>query len=319
MIILVTTGSHQYTHRYVSGRMPQFRLMSYPELFARRALKQATYIFSDFDRLSFWQLELAAHLFNQIKAEGWTVLNDPARVLHRLELLKRLKTAGLNSFSAWSGSELDEVDRFPVFIRTQAAHRGNLTDTLASKEELETAFDGLVREGYPVRDLMIAEYCAEPMREQVFRKLSVYKIADRLIATPSVYEGHWSAKYGELGAAGAEGYTQDLEDVSSNTFCAALAPCFDMAGIDYGRADFGLVGGKPEVYEINTNPMVEPSSRHPFEDRVTAFKLSDTAYFEGLGAIDTPSSKTKLKVSLPPLLAKRRRRVRFWPGYQWMP
>ena len=31
---------------------------------------------------------------------------------------------------------------------------------------------------------------------------------------------------------------------------------FAIARIDYGRIDYGIVGGRPQVYEINTNPTV---------------------------------------------------------------
>jgi len=319
MIVFVSTGSHTYTHRYVAAKVAGFRLMSYPEIFMRNRLPKATYIFSDFDRLSFFQLELAGHLYRQLAEAGCRVLNDPARALHRLELLQGLYRAQLNTFKAWSAAQVSEVDRFPVFIRKIRAHRGVLTDLIHDRGDLHAQLDRLLGAGMPVSDLMIAEYAAEPNADGVFRKLSVYKVGPTQIATPSVHERHWAAKYGELGAAGKEGYIKDLEMVRTNPFKDHLEKAFDLAKIDYGRVDFGILNGHPEVYEINTNPMIEPSTEHPFPERVEAFRLSDLAYLEALTALDTPHAKKRITVNLPDMLAARRRRTRLWPGYQWMP
>ena len=36
----------------------------------------------------------------------------------------------------------------------------------------------------------------------------------------------------------------------------ALREIFGLAGIDYGRMDYGLLDGKVQVWEINTNPTI---------------------------------------------------------------
>lgn len=319
MIVFVSTGSHTYTHRYVGTKIAGFRMMSYPEIFLRNRLPKATYIFSDFDRLSFFQLELAGHLFRQLAEAGCRVLNDPARALQRLELLQGLYRSHLNTFKAWSAAQVSEVDRFPVFIRKIRAHRGVLTDLICDSADLSAQLDQLVGAGMPASDLMIAEYAAEPNAEGVFRKLSVYKVGPTQIATPSVHERHWAAKYGEKGSAGKDGYIKDLETVRTNPFKDHIEKVFDLAKIDYGRVDFGIVHGHPEVYEINTNPMIEPTTQHPYPERIEAFRLSDLAYLEALKVLDTPHARKQIEVRLPDMLAKRRRRTRLWPGYQWMP
>jgi len=318
MIVFVTTTSHHYTHRRVAAQIPAVRLMPYPLVLARRRLPRATYVFSDVDRLSFWQLELAAHVYRALKAHGCRVLNDPARVLHRLALLRRLQACGINSFTAWPAAEWCAVDRFPVFLRTAAAHRGNLTDPIADRDGLEAAVADLVGRGYPLADLMIAEYRAEPADGDVFRKLAVYRIGDRLIAAPSVHERAWSVKYGQQGVAGEAAYARDLEVVRTNPYGDVAARAFEEAGIEYGRADFGIVDGRAEFYEINTNPMIQPTTRHPFADRLTAFGLSHERYLEAFAALDTPAAG-RVRVDLPDWLGKQRRLARLLPGYLWTP
>ena len=84
--------------------MPRLRILSYNKLLRQTRLPRMTYIFCDFDRLDFWQRELAAKAFRQLKQAGVTVLNDPATALTRLPMLKCLKAEGLNSFGVWSAA-----------------------------------------------------------------------------------------------------------------------------------------------------------------------------------------------------------------------
>jgi len=319
MIYLLSTISHSYTHRTVASDVPGFRVLPYPVALARKKLERATYIFTDYDRLSFWQLELASHLYRQLKAAGCRVLNDPGRSLQRMSLLRRLSCEGVNSFKAWFAEDAGEVDRFPVFLRTQSAHRGVLSGLLETPQALQTALDTLLDEGYPLRDLMIVEYCAEPVRGDLFRKLSVYRIGEALVAAPCVHERNWAAKYGEAGVGDQALYDEDFRIVRDNPYAAEVQRVFDLARIEYGRIDFAIVKGRPEYYEINTNPDVHPSFEHEFRVRVEAAKLSHERQIEAIGALDATPAGDPVAITPHPATADHRRRWRMAPGYQWMP
>jgi hypothetical protein len=64
-------------------------------------------------------------------------------------------------------------------------------------------------------------------------------------------------KYGKPGIATPELYEEEYDFIATNPFAEALRPVFDIAGVDYGRVDFGLVAGRPQIYEINTNPDIK--------------------------------------------------------------
>ena len=141
MICFITSGAHKYAVRElrdVSG-MPQISLMSYNQLLRKKALPRAVYVFTDLDRIDFWTRELAAKACRCLKAAGLTVLNDPATTLTRLPMLKRLQAEGLNSFSVWDAETDGLPDRYPVFLRTRAAHRGAQTDLLETPEAAQAA------------------------------------------------------------------------------------------------------------------------------------------------------------------------------------
>jgi len=320
MIIVATTAAHAYTHKAISAALPMVKRLAYPVLLSRRSLPWATYIFTDLDRLSAWQLEVAAHLYRTLKDAGCRVLNDPAKALHRLALLRRLHALGVNSFNAWPAAEVDAVDAFPVFLRTAAAHRGNLTDLLETPEALRSAVFDAVKAGYPISNLMIIEYRAQPIHDDVFRKLALFRLGDAVAPDPSVHQRHWAAKYGENGVAGEQGYRDDLALVRDMPYAAAVLKAFAAADIEYGRADYGLVGAKPEIYEINTNPMLDAIGKpHPFPERTEATQVARALYLDGMAALD--SGEAKGRIAIPPTGPRKmapRGRGRS-PAYLWLP
>jgi hypothetical protein len=286
MIIFLAT--HRYTHTHLAkGAKFDLQMRSYHWALKSFALPRATYIFSDFDRLGPWELELAARLYQQLKAAGFRVLNDPARALQRLSLLRRLYAAGFNDFRVWRVEDHERPDRFPVFLRTQAAHRGVLTDLLETPQAAEAALQGALDEGYARRDLMFVEYCAEPVKPELFRKLAGFRIGEKMIPALCVHESKWTAKYGSVGIAGQDMYEDEADIVHTNRYAAQLRPAFELADIEYGRADFGLARGRLQIYEINTNPDVRTIGQHPFQIRMDAEKRFFEMMREGLEAIDT--------------------------------
>lgn len=320
MIYFITTFSHRRTHRLVSSEVAPFRTITYPFLFRRRSLPKATYIFTDFDRLNFLQLELAANLYRQLQEAGCRVLNNPAAALMRLELLRMLYRRGVNSFQAWPAEEMEDVDRFPVFLRTRAAHRGNLTDLIEDKTSLKLKLEEMQRLGHPVSNLMIVEYRAATIEAGIYRKLAIYKVGDELIPVPSAHQDSWMVKFGQQGAASAEAYESDLEQVRTGPYKAAADEVFRLANVDYGRLDYSIVDGKPTFYEINTNPMIKYPVEHPYQDRFRAFEITRQSYNEALLSLDSRQGSGKIKIK-PPLSTDMRSGNwrNLWPGYLWLP
>lgn len=147
MIIHLVTAAHRYTDQaIIASKKIDFRAVSYQWALWVPRLKRATYIFGDTDRLSSWDLERAAYLYCELAATGCRVLNDPARVRQRFDLLRTLKIRKINRFNVWRVEDGELPDRFPVFLRTQSAHRGPISDLLGSTEEVAGAVDQALRE-----------------------------------------------------------------------------------------------------------------------------------------------------------------------------
>jgi len=98
-------------------------------------------------------------------------------------------------------------------------------------------------------------------------------------------------------------FEEERYAVASNRFAAALKPAFDLAGIDFGRADHGRVGGREVVYEINTNPSFPEPAPQPSPIREAAKAIARARLAELFFAIDTPQG--------PPVAVMATQRVRY--------
>ncbi|NOZ32026.1 MAG: hypothetical protein GXP01_02890 [Alphaproteobacteria bacterium] len=313
MIILIVTGGHRRTHKIVATRIGAgaFKIVSYDWLFRQANLPLATYIFTDFDRLGFWECEVAARVFRALRDGGATVLNDPAMALQRAPLLKRLTLAGVNSFQVWRPADGERPDRFPVFLRGQSGHRGPLSDLLHSLEEVEKTISGLIGGGRAVlHDLLVVEYCAAPISNGRFVKHAAYRVGDVICPALSLTGSSWPAKAGQSGLATDAEYEAQLSAVRKMEHVDEILAVFKIANIAYGRVDFTILNGRLEFYEINTNPTLRQVTTHRSELRVESSRLIMDKYIEALLALDVTSSGTiAIEVAGQ---SKRARRDNFW-------
>jgi hypothetical protein len=282
MICFLTTTGYDFTLKSIRSDpgAPPISTLTYRRALKESVLPEATYVFTDIDRLSIGDLIAAASLYRRLKQEGRRVLNDPARVHVRFPLLRALYRSGINPFNVYSVSEGDKPERFPVFLRLSSGHDAPLSDLIFEQDALERAIAAAVTVGFPRQALMVVEYAAEPVQPGLFRKLSVFRVGDEFIPHVCVHDSSWMVKLGRAGIAGQELYEEELEIMQKNAFADRLKPVFAIADIDYGRADFGLVGDRICVYEINTNPQVNPIRTHPFAQRVESGRL----WWEGFKA-----------------------------------
>lgn len=273
-LVYVTTKDHAYT---LDGwATPLFQrgidvtLMSYERLLPAQRVPAATYILTDFDRLSVSELQAAATVHERLRAHGLTVLNDPSLFTPRAALLKGLKRAGVNAFDCFLPVSGEWPDRFPVFLRTLAGHRGVLTDLLHDLNACREAWQAALTRGFTASDLAFIEFAATPTESGAYQKHAAYRIGDRIVRANTVNERHWMAKNGELGLATEAQYRQELEEMDNYPWRDLVMRVFEHAGATFGRLDFGITPAGPQIYEINTNPyltILPDTNPHPNADR----------------------------------------------------
>ncbi len=262
MINFVTLRSHRYTLRRLVADLGhnKCRQWSYEHLFTRKRLPGGTWIFTDHERLSGFELLLAARIATLLEKGGAVVMNHPARVRIRHELLTILKREGINSFSAWRCEYRPSPDRFPVFIRNEFDHDSSRLDLIWNQNDLDAAIVELENSGEPLRGRLVIEYAGAEIAPGVWQRFATYRVADSIIAHHYAVDFQWVAKDVQDKARlhahprFEEFLANERDFVENNRHRDVLARAFELAGIDYGRADFAIVDGVPQIYEINTNP-----------------------------------------------------------------
>lgn len=292
-LISVATGHHSYTLKTVAEALGERGLRherwSYARLFSAPRLPRAVYILTDFDRLHPWRIELAGRIHQRLTEAGLTVLNDPRRFVPRTALLRRLYREGLNCFTCWLPAEGEMPERYPVFLRTIHAHRGTESGLLYDATEAEAALERAMAEGRVLSDLTFVEFAAAPSPDSgKFRKHACYGVAGRMIRALTVTDDNWLAKSGVVGAATEADYARDLEEHRDYPHAALMRRVFALAGAEFGRVDFGLVEGRPAIYELNTNPHIRWGNPHPNADRNAANALIRDGLLAALAALPRP-------------------------------
>jgi len=302
----------QLTRGLLSPKAPDCEVITYERLFQSPEVPPSTYVFGDFERLSDAELAFAAEAYRALAAAGPRVrlLNDPARARTRFGLLRTLRKAGVNAFDAYRAEGHPRPNRFPVFVRAEWEHDRALTGLLQNQRALDEALVDLVAAGRPLRGLIVIEYCAEPIAPGLYRRYGTFRLGDTVILDHVVTEDSWNVKWGKSGLVGDDVYAEDDKAVRANHFEEPLRQAFELAAIDYGRADFGLVDGLPQVYEINTNPFIK-LVREPHSScvRQATLDFARDRFCECLSALDMSSTGPPIPIEGKRLATMRRRRA----------
>jgi len=257
MIFYLVTPQHAYTMRsflehYGRRMAPILQVVTYDVVARQNTLPAGVYVFSDLDRLSQAQRELAKQLHDLLKSHGCPVLNDPSRVLGRYDLLDALWRSGQNRYRAWRVSEVEESVRLPVFLRLGNEHMGSLTPLIETRQDLEQVVLEAAFKGFDMDQLLVVEYLETSDAQGLYRKYSHFNFGGALVPRHLAFSSDWQVKV-------ADDWSEDLDAEEWRYLHGAphqeeALSVFALAGVEWGRLDYSLVDGQMQVWEINTNP-----------------------------------------------------------------
>lgn len=318
MIIYLSTERFsttiRYFLRYYRKRMRGVvTSLTYEELFFERAGPIGHYIFTDFDRLSRYELECAAAFADAVHraAPDVRILNHPLKVLERYALLAALHRAGINSFAATRLETGERPPGYPVFIRAEDGYGGPETDLIHNEAEFDAAVADLSQRGLPRRGRLAIGFANERSSDGFFHKYGAFNIAGRIVPHDLMYGRDWVVKIRSSNESRTQtrdreygnspvGIDKELHYIVENPHEQALLKAFSIAGIDFGRADYGVVDGRVQIYEINTNPHLPWHT--PTSTRMERRAIVERGLLDGLEAIDTPikaSGRVRFAVPRP--------------------
>lgn len=264
-----------------------------------------TYVFGNLEDLSPAQLRRVSEIADLLTRadEPPRILNDPRRVLRRYELLKTLHERGVNSFRAHRVPLAGTPLRFPVFLRLENSHSGAVSALLQTQEDVDRAIADASRDGLDVDSLLVVEFEDTSDEHGVFRKYVMYVIGDAVFPGNMAFDSSWVVKFG--GPVTGERLAEQRAAASSDAHEPVFRELAELAGVAYGRFDYGLVNGRICVWELNTTPtLLLPADQYPPGIRAERQALADrlTNAIERLAgdpACDRP----------PVRIAPRRRRL----------
>lgn len=302
MIHFVVTGEHRYTmQRMLSGgygKLPfHAAQVNYANLFGAESIPTGTWIFQDIERLFPWELMRAAMIASRLEQRGARVLNHPARACARYELQRRLYTSGINAFETFRGDEMRMPTRWPVFLRLDHNHQSPNPTLYQNEEELRAGLEKYNRQhAIPLSQLLIVEYCSEQAADGLWRKYAAYRIGDEIIHHHIIRQDSWVAKEGNpdmvIDAQGIEDMRfQERDYIHSEGDPHGTLPAFKLGSLEFGRMDYNLVGGKLQVYEINTNPVIGEAKpegdKYPALPRDKLHRHANLKIIQALKRLDT--------------------------------
>jgi hypothetical protein len=189
-----------------------------------------------------------------LKEAGAPVLNDPIYSMRRYELLRALREAGINDFDAYMLTEHRRPSRFPVFIRKAADHGGAHSPLLYDQAALDAELARLDAEGVWPGDRLIVEYVETADAAGIRRKYAALRFGDRLLPRQILHSKEWIIKRHDLHLP--EMVAEEIAYLAANPHAEQLMAIFDLAGMEFGRIDYGFANGRLQVFEINPNPTI---------------------------------------------------------------
>jgi len=262
MIYVLTRASKAYTVLFflkTVGRSlrRRVRVLALEKLVRMKYLPSATYILADYDVLSHKQLDLLRRLYNGLpgKKEGRVrLLNHPGRSLNRVELLSMLYEKGLNPFRCVRADELPADLRYPVFMRRNRTHSGQVSELIPNDQRLKETVRVMVKQGCPEQEILVTEFVDTADGQGVFRKYAAFRVGGKIIPRHLFFSRHWMVNL--LDPSRFNRADEEMDFLRQNPHADQLKSVFDLAGIDYGRVDYTVHQGRVVIWEINPNPMI---------------------------------------------------------------
>jgi hypothetical protein len=296
----VTASGHGWPLRHLLPALqPRARRWSYEWLVRRTRLPKGTWVFTDHERLSAFEMSVAASVAQQLREAGCKVLNHPAEFKSRFTQLDALWRAGINQFRVFHAEESPTPSCFPVFIRREYDHDGNDRALIHSQAELDAVLAHHRTNGVSLNGHLVIEFASEEASPGIWYRGSAYRVGDTIIAHHMALDDRWLVKDGfdarqlDVYKDRAEFLERERAMVMGNEHSELLRRAFDIAGIEYGRADFGFLGDKIQIYEINTNP-THGSARKVFGNihpgREPTQRFSEQRLRDALNAVNTDTS-----------------------------
>jgi hypothetical protein len=224
------------------------------------------YIFSsisDMRRLRPEERAAIADLHRRLTTENGVakVLNDPLRSLTRYPLLRALHDQGINTFTAYRLDEPVLPIRFPVIIRREFGTEHQPLPLVESASDYFPAVAAFKWLRGRVDDLIAVEFCETADAKGMYRKYGAFVIGQHILPRHLFFSEDWMVKQAEV--IDPETVEEEFRYLGENPHADFLLDCARVANISYGRIDYAVLNGRPQIWEINTSVAIMSDQIQP--------------------------------------------------------
>lgn len=292
MVIFLTTpigaGHIQgVIRRYDASQSRHFQEMTYADLVRRgRAPRGTAYVFTDRQRMSEPFLRTASELWRQLESAGGVRLySKPESQMTRFDLMRKLAETGVNAFNVYRPAEFDRDGiRYPVFLRLDNDHSGPKSPLIGDRERLALETKRLIAAGVDPRQILAVEFLRTCDEAGIYRKYGAMRIGDRVICQHVISASDWNVK-ADVRIRTDEAMEESDDYFRANPHAEELRPIFELSGIEFGRADYGLADGRIQVWEINDNPVIAGGPWRPDHTQIMTKLDKGPTWFGAFAAL----------------------------------
>ncbi len=316
---LGTNALGEYLESIGRGLVGRVRVIDYDTLLGSSEFAAGAYILSGIDQLDSVTQNRLGELCGQFAgAPQLRVLNSPRETLLRSDLLAALHREGFNIHRAVRATDSLRHLTFPVFIREEHGHEGNLSPLLLTPWQVDAELGVLMARGYRLRDLRVIEFLDTSDQAGFYRTYGAFVVGGEVVPQFLSYGRHWMLKSGGTEFSPAM-LLEERRYVLENPHEQALRRIFDLTKTGYGRIDYSLRGGAIETWEINLNPTIGwsfQSARDGVPEELRNLREPTRWHFArrfqaALEAVDCPGDPVRFTPDSPSVV---RQRLHLLPG-----
>jgi len=244
--------------RWRGGEFKRFvRTIPYETLRHRPGLPGGAYLFTNLEMLPQRMFERVARVAAAIReaSPNAPIYNDPRFAKRRFELGRSLYREGINSFNMYRADEGLTPELWPVFVRGEKDHYGGDPALLAGPAELDAALDAARQRGRDLSRRLIVEFRETRGADGIYRKYGAFRVGSELVYRHVIFRDRWVVKLPSHDPTQQQ-FDEEMRFLDGKPHRDLLMRAFDIAGLEFGRIDFGIRDDGIEVWEINTNPTI---------------------------------------------------------------
>jgi hypothetical protein len=268
------------------------KIITYESLLAGRERpgeQGGVYIFTNLGRVSTMDPKARSAIYGLhdrlVTSHGADrVLNDPARSLRRYDLLRRLHERGINSFNAHRAGDATARIRLPAFIRHELQSIFQPPAMARDPEQYAALLRGIKWLRGSLDEFIAVEFCDTADAGGLCRKYGAFVVGDRIVPRHIYYSRNWHIRSDDLSSLTM--IEEELQFLNDNPHADALLQCARLAGISYGRFDYGLLDGRPQIWEVNTNPGVVIPPKNELPERKAVHLTFVRMFSDAMTALD---------------------------------